>query len=188
MPERISAERRRLLVRGASAALLPLVGGGCTTAAIGAHERSRAGDDVALLQNALALERRILAAYAAVAGRALLAGDELELAKQFAADHQKHEEAIAASLTRRQALPAPEASGGEEHRLTVTGLASRTDALRFLLGFEEGLALAHLGAVPAFDDKDLAKGSAGIMGVESMHWSQLRRALGESPVPAAILG
>jgi len=180
MMEGISRERRSLLAGGA---LLPLLAG-CTTAAVGAHQRSRPSDDVALLQNALGLERQVIAAYAAVLNGALLVGGELELAKQFAADHKKHEEAIVASLTRRQAPPAPD----EEHPLAIAELASRTDALRFLLGFEEGLALAHLGAVPAFDDKDLAKGSAGIMGVEAMHWSQLRRTLGESPVPAAILG
>ncbi|MBV9523155.1 MAG: ferritin-like domain-containing protein, partial [Alphaproteobacteria bacterium] len=53
---------------------------------------------------------------------------------------------------------------------------------------EVGLALAHLGAVPAFADRDLAKGAAGLLGVEAMHWAVLRRALGEAPVPAPIIG
>ncbi len=186
MMEDMSCKRRNLLLGGARVVLLPLLAG-CTTAAVGAHERSRPGDDVALLQNALALEDQMLAAYAAVMDRALLAGDELELARQFVADHQKHAEALTASLTRRNATPTP-GRAGDEHRFSVAGLATREDALRFLVGFEEGLTLAHLGAVPAFGDKDLAKGSAGIMGVEAMHWSQLRRALGESAVPAPILG
>jgi len=42
--------------------------------------------------------------------------------------------------------------------------------------------------VPGFADKNLAKGSAGILGVETMHWSALRSALGEAPVPAPFLG
>jgi hypothetical protein len=75
-----------------------------------------------------------------------------------------------------------------DYRFDVDALRQRDDALRFLLGFEQGLALTHLGAVPAFADKSLAKGAAGILGIETMHWSALRSALGENPVPAPFLG
>ena len=80
------------------------------------------------------------------------------------------------------------ARAAEDYRFATGALGRRDDALRFLLGFERGLALAHLGAVPGFADKTLAKGAASILGVESMHWSALRSALGEDPVPAPFLG
>src|SRR6266851_4771885 len=79
------------------------------------------------------------------------------------------------------------ARSASDYRFAAAELTSRDDALRFLVAFEQGLALAYLGAVPAFAEKDLAKGAAGILGVESMHWGVLRRALGEDPVPVPFL-
>ncbi len=73
-------------------------------------------------------------------------------------------------------------------RFSSAALKERDETLRFLVGFEQGLTLAHLGAVPAFADRALAKSSAGILGVEAMHWAALRRALGEDAVPAPFLG
>ena len=91
------------------------------------------------------------------------------------------------AINRLQGMPVA-ARRREDYGVSTPGLTNRDDALRFLVGVEQGLALAHLGAVPAFAEKDLAKGAAGILGIETMHWSALRRALGEDPVPAAFLG
>jgi len=46
---------------------------------------------------------------------------------------------------------------------------------------------AYLGAVPIFDNRDLAKAAASILGDEAMHWAILRNAVGEVPVPAAFV-
>jgi rubrerythrin len=59
--------------------------------------------------------------------------------------------------------------------------------LRFAAGLEKGAASAYLGAVPALDNKDLAKAAASILGDEAMHWAVLRNALGENPVPSAFI-
>jgi hypothetical protein len=168
------------------AGALPLLAG-CTSAAIGAHDKVRPGDDLAMLDTVLALEYEAAAAYDAILAGSLLAGDERALAAAFRADHGKHAEALAAIIRRRGGAAAP-AKAPNSDRFAIGALTGREDALRFLLNFEEGLALAHLGAVPAFADKDLAKNSAGILGVESMHWAVLRRALGEAPVPMPIIG
>ena len=45
----------------------------------------------------------------------------------------------------------------------------------------------YLGAVPVFDNRDLAKAAASILGDEAMHWAILRNALGDAPVPAAFM-
>lgn len=47
---------------------------------------------------------------------------------------------------------------------------------------------AYLGAVPLFDNRDLSRAAASILGDEAMHWAVLRSVLGEDPVPAAFVG
>jgi hypothetical protein len=176
---------RRHLITGAGFAALGLVAG-CAVVAPPAP-RSTAVDDAALLNNVLGLEYEAIAAYdAALAGGALFAGD-VTLAQAFQADHAKHAEALVRAITRLQDKPVA-SRAAEDYSFSADGLRRRDDALRFLVGFEQGLALAHLGAVPAFAEKNLAKGAAGILGVETMHWSALRSALGEPPVPAPFLG
>ena len=108
------------------------------------------------------------------------------MARGFQADHGKHAEALARAIARLGSTAPPQSPA--DYGFAAAGLARREDALRFLVGIEEGLALAHLGAVPGLAEKDLAKSAAGILGVESMHWAELRRALGESPVPAPFVG
>jgi hypothetical protein len=188
MTERLPApyvSSRRFLIAGAGFVTLG-VAAGCT-AVTPTPPRSTAIDDAALLNNVLGLEHEAIAAYdAALAGGALGASDAA-LAHAFQADHAKHAEALVRAIIRLQDKPVA-ARAPEDYRFALDALRQRDDALRFLVGFEQGLALAHLGAVPAFAEKNLAKGAAGILGVETMHWSALRLALGEAPVPAPFLG
>ena len=46
---------------------------------------------------------------------------------------------------------------------------------------------AYLGAVPVFDNRDLSRAAASILGDEAMHWAVLRQAVGEAPVPSAFV-
>ncbi|HZS85846.1 MAG TPA: ferritin-like domain-containing protein [Stellaceae bacterium] len=184
----IDAALRRDLIRSGLAGLGLVMGSllsGCTSA-IGAHEAASAGNDRAMLANAHALEDEAVAAYEAALQSGLLSAEERDLALRFQSDHRKHAAAIAASAAEGAASAA--AGTPAARRAEAVSLTSREDALRFLLDIEKGLALAYLGWVPAYFDRDLAKGAAGILGVETMHWALLRRALGEEPVPAAILG
>jgi len=41
--------------------------------------------------------------------------------------------------------------------------------------------------VPLFDNRDLSKAAASILGDEAMHWAVLRHVLGEPPVPVAFV-
>jgi hypothetical protein len=58
----------------------------------------------------------------------------------------------------------------------------------------DGIALHPMGeaartwSVPAFENRELAKAAASILGDEAMHWAILRQALGDNPVPAAFVG
>ena len=175
-------EGARRLTIGAATLLVP----GCASVSPPDHPVEKAGDDNALLNNVLGLEFEAIDAYDTVLAGATLTAAERDLATAFRADHQKHAEAIAAAIQRSGATP-PERPANA-HPFAATELGDRADALSFLVGIEQGLSLAHLAAVPAFTSKGLAKGAAGICGVESMHWAIWRRALGEEPVPAPIIG
>ena len=76
----------------------------------------------------------------------------------------------------------------QKYDFAVDQLKSQADVLRFAAGLEQGAVSAYLGAVPAFDNRDLAKAAGSILGDEAMHWAILRQALGENPVPAAFVG
>ena len=69
----------------------------------------------------------------------------------------------------------------------VAQLKSQADVLRFAAKLEQGAVSAYLGAVPLFDNRELSKAAASILGDEAMHWAVLRQALGEVPVPSAFV-
>jgi hypothetical protein len=183
------AERRRFILGGAGGLTIGVAAltlSGCASVSTMNHPVEKTGDDGALLNNVLGVEFEAVAAYDSVLAGATLTAAERDLATAFRADHLKHAEVIAAAIRRSGGTP-PERSS-DDHPFAETELRGRADALSFLIGIEQGLSLAHLSAVPAFTSKGLAKGAAGICGVESMHWAIWRRALGEEPVPAPIIG
>jgi hypothetical protein len=45
----------------------------------------------------------------------------------------------------------------------------QADVLRFAAKLESGAVSAFLGAVPVFDNRDLSRAAAGILGDEAMH-------------------
>ena len=60
------------------------------------------------------------------------------------------------------------------------------DANRAVLAFaaelEKGAASAYLSTVPVFQNRDLAKAAASIMGAETQHWAVLRAAISVRPM------
>jgi hypothetical protein len=186
----LSAEtlRRRRLFASAGRTALSLAAlslSGCASAAIVDTAKEQPGDDAALLTNLLGLETTGVAGYEAVIAGPFLDAEARSLAAAFAADHRRHAAALKFALDRLGgALPPSE----PQAHLPAPVLSGRQDAIGFLVGIEQGLTLAHLGAVPAYAGKDLAKRAAGILGIEAMHWAVWRSALGEPPVPEPILG
>ena len=41
--------------------------------------------------------------------------------------------------------------------------------------------------MPVFENRELAKAAASILGDEAMHWAVLRQTLGQTPVPSAFV-
>ncbi len=181
---------RRGLLTGAgkltmSATAIALLAG-CESMAATTAKTGSTADDVAVLNTALGLEYQAIAAYQVGAESGLLQKPVLDVAVQFQGDHKKHAEVLASTIVKlggtAVAMKKP-----ADYKFPVDQLKSQVDVLRFAAGLEKGAASAYLGAVPVFNNKDLAKAAASILGDETMHWAILLNALGQNPVPGAFI-
>ena len=181
---------RRALLKGAGTGTLSAVAvsllAGCDTKAAAKEMSANPAGDVAILNTALGLEYQAIAAYQVGAESGLLKKPVLDVAVQFQGDHKQHAQLLSSTVTKLGGTPVqPKAAAA--YKFPVEKLKSQADVLRFAAGLEKGAASAYLGAVPALDNKDLAKAAASILGDETMHWAVLRNALGENPVPSAFI-
>lgn len=142
-------------------------------------------NDVDILNSALGAEHQGVAAYQIGAESGLLQKPVLRLAMQFQGHHRAHADLLAATVKQLGGTPV---KPKQKYDFPVDQLKSQADVLRFAAGLEQGAVSAYLGAVPQFDNRDLARAAASILGDEAMHWAVLRQAVGEDPVPAAFVG
>lgn len=169
-----------LLLSASAVALLA----GCQSLAAG-RKKSDGGADVAILNIALGAEREAIAAYQLGADSGLLEAGVKSLALKFQGHHKAHADLLAATVSQLGGRPVDAKS---KYDFPVEKLKTQADVLRFAAQLEQGAVSAYLGAVPAFDNRDLSRAAASILGDEAMHWAILRNALGEDPVPAAFVG
>lgn len=180
---RLFMQRSGLFAVGAASALT-LAAPGRVLAASG--KRGMA-EDLAILNTALGLEYQAIAAYQVGAESGLLQKPVLDLAVQFQGHHKAHADVLVATIGKLGGTPVM-AMMVKDYGFPVASLKDQADVLRFAAGLEKGAASAYLGAVPQFDNRDLARAAASILGDETMHWAVLLNALGENPVPAAFIG
>lgn len=169
-----------LLLSASAVALLS----GCESLAVGQKNADGAAD-VAILNTALGAEREAIAAYQVGAESGLLEPGVKTLALKFQGHHKAHADLLAATVSKLGGRPVEAKS---KYSFPVEKLKTQADVLRFAAQLEQGAVSAYLGAVPAFDNRDLSRAAASILGDEAMHWAILRNALGEDPVPAAFVG
>ena len=174
---RLFLSRSGLVLSGAAVALLA----GRDVLAATAGEKA---SDTKILNTALAAELEAVAAYQVGAESGLLQKPVLALAVQFQGHHKEHADVLAKTI--RQLGGSPVAAKAK-YSFPVEGLKSQADVLRFAAGLEKGAVSAYLGAVPVFDNRDLSRAAASILGDEAMHWAILRNAVGETPVPSAFV-
>jgi rubrerythrin len=168
-----------MLLSGAAVALL------AGSDALAAKSTSAsAGNDVRILNTALGAEYQAVAAYQVGAESGLLRKDLLKLASTFQGHHREHADLLAKTIAR---LGGKAVSAQASYSFPTEGLKKQEDVLRFAAGLEHGAVSAYLGAVPAFENRDLSKAAASILGDEAMHWAVLRHAVGEEPVPGAFV-
>ena len=150
-----------------------------------AAKSSAAGEsDVRILNTALAAELEAIAAYQVGAESGLLQKPVLDLAVTFQGHHKEHADVLAKTIAKLGGKPV---AAKAKYVFPVETLKTQADVLRFAATLEKGAVSAYLGAVPVFDNRDLSKAAASILGDEAMHWAILRNAVGEAPVPVAFV-
>lgn len=140
--------------------------------------------DVNVLNSALGAELEAIAAYQVGAESGLLQKPVLNLAVTFQGHHKEHADVLAKTIAKLGGQPV---SAKAKYSFPVETLKTQNDVLRFAAMLEKGAVSAYLGAVPVFNNRELAKAAASILGDEAMHWAILRNALGEDPVPSAFM-
>ncbi|MDM0053710.1 ferritin-like domain-containing protein [Variovorax sp. J22R115] len=184
MPTPIAARRlflgrSGLVLSGAAIALL------AGRDALAAKAGGDTAGDVQILNTALGAEFEAIAAYQVGAESKLLEKPVLDLAVTFQGHHKAHAAVLSATVAKLGGKPVLAKS---KYDFPLEQLKSQADVLRFAAKLEQGAVSAYLGAVPLFDDRDLSKAAASILGDEAMHWAVLRQALGEVPVvPSAFV-
>lgn len=183
MPHPVAARRRFLggfgvALSGAAVALL------AGKDALAAQSGGGASQDVQILNTALGAELEAIAAYQLGAESKLLQSPVLKLAVTFQGHHKEHADVLAKTVEKLGGKPV---AAKPSYNFPADQLKSQADVLRFAAKLEQGAVSAYLGAVPLFDNRDLAKAAASILGDEAMHWAVLRQALGEVPVPSAFM-
>jgi len=158
---------------------------GCESVAAGQKGGGSAATDVAILNTALAAELEAIAAYQVGAESGLLTPAIKTVALQFQGHHKAHADLLAATVEK---FGGHAVQAKSKYEFPVASLKNEADVLRFAAKLESGAVSAYLGAVPVFDNRDLSRAAASILGDEAMHWAILRQVLGEDPVPAAFVG
>tara|TARA_R110002110_G_scaffold86240_3_gene225086 strand:- start:4729 stop:5304 length:576 start_codon:yes stop_codon:yes gene_type:complete len=179
--------RRKFIIAGggatlSAAAVAMLAGGGSLIRSTAAYADS--ATDIGILNTALGAELQAIAAYQLGAESGLLKADVKALALTFQGHHKSHADILRDTVKK---LGGTAVEGLKDYGFPVETLKSQTDVLQFAAGLEKGAISAYLGAVPQFENRDLAKAAASILGDEAMHWAVLRSALGQVPVPSAFM-
>jgi rubrerythrin len=182
----IPSRRKFLVASGgatlSAAAVAMLAGGGSLLSSSAAF--ADASTDIGILNTALGAELQAIAAYQVGAESGLLNADVKALAITFQGHHKEHADILRSTVKK---LGGTAVEGLKDYGFPVETLKSQTDVLQFAAGLEKGAVSAYLGAVGQFENRDLAKAAASILGDEAMHWAVLRSALGQAPVPSAFM-
>jgi rubrerythrin len=173
---------RRALLRGVgtvglSAAALAVLGG-CESMAA---NKSASQADIDVLNVALGLEHEAINAYQLGAESGLLQERVIKVALLFQSHHKAHRDALAATIQKLGGTPVDQKSMNEyASALNAGSLKDQGDVLRLAARLEKGAANAYLGVIPAFRDKLLAQVAGRLAADETMHWTALASALGET--------
>jgi rubrerythrin len=186
-----TASRRALLGVGGKtlsvAGLTLLMGAsvsGCAKSAPSDEQAAaQSGQDVELLNAAIALEHEGIAAYTIAAASGLLQPAVSQLGVTFRGHHERHRDELVRAVTTLGGVPVEARSDSEyATQLNVAALHDQADVLRLALGLERGAANAYLGLIPSLG-ADFHQIAARMAGDETFHAAILGNALGE-PVPA----
>jgi hypothetical protein len=141
------------------------------------------GQDVQLLNAAIALEHEGIAAYTLAAGSGLLQPAVVQVGVAFRGHHQRHRDELIGAVRALGAEPVAAKKDSEyATQLNASSLRNQADVLRLALGLERGAANAYLGLIPSLG-VHYHQVAARMAGDEAFHVAILANALGE-PIPA----
>jgi hypothetical protein len=141
--------------------------------------KPKEGDDVKLLNTALALEHEAIWAYGLAGGSGLLSEKAKEVGLLFQGSHEIHRDLIVDAVRRKGGSPV------EPKKEYVFGvpLGNEKDVLELAFKLEVGAARAYLTVVDKFQDRSLAASAGRILSDEVLHATVLRSVLGRDVVP-----
>ncbi|MBL4711815.1 MAG: ferritin-like domain-containing protein [Gammaproteobacteria bacterium] len=166
-----------------SGTAIALMSGMSSAGAMSTDSSDSQEQDVRILNTAIGAEHEAVAAYQLGAESGLLSKGVLNVALQFQGHHKEHIELLASTVGK---LGGTAIDAKSYYDFPVHKLKREKDVLTFAAGLERGAISAYAGAIPLFDNSDLAKAAASILADEAMHWAILRQALGLDPVPGAF--
>jgi len=170
----------KLVLSGTAVAMMGGLGTACAGNKVSSKQTTQ---DIRILNTAIAAEHEAVAAYQLGAESGLLSAGVLKVAITFQGHHKEHIDALAGTVRK---LGGEAVNAKDKYTFPVSQLKKQSDVLHFAAGLERGAVSAYAGAIPLFDNSDLAKAAASILADEAMHWAILRNALGLDPVPGAF--
>lgn len=168
-------------VAGGSAMFLAACGSDNSKGSGSASSDAKPGStDVAILNQALALEQMAIAAY--TAGAPLLKGQVLAFGRVFLKQEKEHAGALTQAIRQLGGRPVKPRSGYD-----FPSLKSQQDVLVFATDVENTAVAAYIDALPKLVDPKLRATAAAIVTNEAEHISILLGAQKKAPVPAAFV-
>lgn len=140
-------------------------------------------NDIKILQDALALEHKGIAAYTAGINSGLLDTPTTAVATKFRGHHEQHRNKLSSTILSLGAKPVEAPAKYDDFPL----MTSQTDILKFAASIEETAAFAYSTAAGDLSDHGLIVAAISIVGCEAWHTAVLRGALGQDPAPTAFL-
>ncbi len=137
------------------------------------------GEDVTLLNTALALEHEAIWAYGLAGKSGLLTEKAKEVGLLFQGSHEIHRDLVADAVKRKGGSPVEP----KKEYLFGVPLANEKDVLELAFKLEVGAARAYLSVLDKFHDRALAASAGRILSDEVLHATVLRSVLGRDVVP-----
>lgn len=146
------------------------------------------GQDVQLLNAAIALEHEGIGAYQIGAESGLLAPGVLKLAVTFQGHHKQHRDELVAAVRRLGGDPVVAKPLAEyAAALGASGLKDQVGVLSLALKLERGAANAYLGLIPSLGATEFHSLAARMAGDEAFHAAILGNALGVAVPEKALM-
>ena len=137
------------------------------------------GDDIVLMNTALALEHQAIWAYGLAGKSGLLSEKAKEVGLLFQGSHEIHRDLLVGAIRGKGAAPV------EPKNEYVFGvpLTNEKDVLELAFKLEVGAARVYLYVVDQFHDRARSGSAAKILSDEVLHATVLRSVLGRDVVP-----